>query len=69
VQASSTRSALCSNNRITAALRSAAPAGVGVRSGHQGAGGGTIQPDGGGVVRIDHRAHHPGGGHLCGGPS
>jgi hypothetical protein len=44
VQASSTRSALCSNSRITAALRSAAPAGVGVRSGHQGAGGARSSP-------------------------
>ena len=58
-KASSTRSALCSSSRITAAVRSAWPAGVGVGGGDQRPALLPGQPDRGRVVRVHPRPRHP----------
>ena len=58
-RASSTRSALCSSSRITAARAQPGPAGVGVGGGDQRPALLPGQPDGRGVVRIHPRPRHP----------
>ena len=59
---SSTRSPLCSRRRHQGGRAGPLRAWVGVGGGDQGAGLVAGQPDGAGVVRVDHRAAHPGHG-------